>query len=102
MGTLKTVDRQHKLVMVRRYRRIINQVMGQIKLVERLSKVMMSGDKRVVITRVRVRMIRKMLWFKWIINHELPPTVSRGVFSILTSHDNMPMVLDRVICPTRK
>lgn len=74
--------------------------MGTLKTVERLSKVMMSGDKRVVI-RVRARMIRK-LRFKWIINHELPPTVSRGVFSILTSHDNMPMVLDRVISPTRK
>lgn len=72
LRTLKTIDRQHKLVMVRRDRRIINHVMSKVKLVDRLSKVMMSGDKRVVI-RVRVRKMR----FKGIINHEFPPTVSR-------------------------
>lgn len=96
------MERQHKLVMVTRDRGIINQVMSQIKLGERLSEVMISGDKRVVI-RVRVRMmIISEVRFKWIITHKLPPTISRRVFSILTSHDNMPMVLDRIISSSRE
>ena len=86
------------MILVSRHSRMINQVVSQIKLVERPCKVMLSGDKR---GAIRATVIRKMR-FKWIINHKLPPTVSRGVFSILTSHDNMPMVLDRVISPTRK